>query len=388
MKRSLSICLFLSVLLTLLFSCSQQQDNEIAVICGKTDSGSDAFIRLVRIDTSAYTPIDSVKPDRNGTFCLAFQPGMPGLYLIQLQDKTLAPVVVCPGDSIEATIREGDVSLTGGKEAGTFDQFRQSLILDEEKVDSLGSVVLIARDLDIYPQIKVSADSSWALLMQHARERGISWIKTNPGFLSQILVINSKIQQTFLFDQITDSSWFYTTDSQLMAAHGSNQHVQAFHNRIGVLREINRQEALARENMKPGKKAPEISLPGINGKVIQFHPSKNRYTLVYIWSPADGPSRKANQELKMLYEHYKSKGFDVYAVSLDNYMDRWAAAVNLDKLWWNNVNDTLAMNSPVVKDWHVTKLPVFVLVDRQGKIVERFTSAQALNDRLLVEMGK
>ncbi|MHC1776623.1 MAG: TlpA family protein disulfide reductase [Lentimicrobium sp.] len=388
MKRWIVNYFFLSVSLMLLFSCSQQQNDGMAVICGNTDTGSDAYIRLVRIDTSAYTPIDSVKPDRNGTFCLAFQPDMPGFYLIQMQGKTLAPVVVYPGDSINAKISLGDVTLAGGKEAGTFDQFRQTLKLDEEKVDSLGSVILLARDLDNYSEIKRSTDSAWALLMRNARERGIARIKADPGFLSQILVINSKIQQTFLFDQITDSAWFYAADLHLMAAHSRSPHVQAFHNQIGSLRENNRQEALARENMKPGKKTPSISLPGINGEVIPFYPFKNSYTLVYFWSPADGPSRKANQALKMLHEQYKSKGFDVYAVSLDNYKDRWAAAVNLDKLWWNNVNDTLAMNSPVVKEWYITKLPVFILVDRQGKIVERFTSAQSLNDRLSVELGR
>ncbi|MBK6964677.1 MAG: TlpA family protein disulfide reductase [Bacteroidales bacterium] len=360
----------------------------MAVICGKSDTGSDAYIRLVRIDTSAYTPIDSVKPDRSGSFCLAFQPDMPGLYLLEHPDRKSVPVVVYPGDSIKATIRQGEVTLSGGKEAGTFDHFRQLLVMDEEKVDSLGSVAMLARDLDIYPKIKRSTDSSWAMLMKNARERGIVQIKANPGFLSQIFVINSKIQQTFLFDQIADSSWFYKADSQLMAVHSLSPHVQAFHNRIGSLRESNRQEARARENMKPGKQAPEISLPGINGKSITLSPATKRFTLVYIWSPVDGPSRKANQELKMLHEQFKNTGFEVFAVSLDNYKDRWAAAVNLDKLWWINVNDTMAMNSPVVKNWYVNRLPVFVLVDQQGKIVDRYTSTNSLKARLSFELGK
>lgn len=313
---------------------------------------------------------------------------MPGFYLLQSGRKTLAPVVVYPGDSIKVISGKGIISISGGAEAGIFDNFRQSLLLDEAVVDSLGTVVMLARDLNNYAEFKKSTDSAWAALMLRAKERSIAYLDEHPDFLSQILVVNSKIRQNFIFDQTADSTWLYKADTQLTRLHGNSPHAIAFHNRINSLRKANQAEERARENMKPGKKAPGISLRGINGKVIPFSPSKNRYTLVYIWSPADGPSRKANQELKLLYDKYKSAGFDVYAVSLDNYKDRWAAAVNLDKLWWNNVNDTLAMNSPVVKDWYVTKLPVFVLVDQQGEIIERFTSTRALKERLKMEFGK
>lgn len=377
------------VLMILLASCSQRKDG-MSVISGNIEPGSDAYtyLRLVRIDTLAYTPVDSVQPDSDGSFSFKVLPDIPGFYLLQSGHKTLAPVVVYPGDSIKVISGQGIISFSGGAEAGIFDIFRQSLLLDEAVVDSLGTVVMLARDLDNYAEIKKSTDSSWVALMRRAKERSIAYLNGHPDFLSQILVVNSKIRQTFIFDQTIDSTWLYMADAQLSVSHRNSPHAIAFHKRIKSLCKANKAEESARQNMKPGKKAPEISLPGINGKAIPFSPSKNRYTLVYIWSPADGPSRKANQELKMLHEQYKSEGFEVYAVSLDNYKDRWAAAVNLDKLWWNNVNDTLAMNSPVVKDWYVTKLPVFVLVDQQGKIVERFTSPHSLNDRLSVELGK
>jgi peroxiredoxin len=392
MKRFLAdfhFSLIILVLMILLASCSQQKDG-MSVISGNIEPVSDAntFLRLVRIDTLAYTPIDSVKPGSDGSFSFKISPDKPGFYLLQSGQKTLAPVVIYPGDSIKVTSAQGILSFSGGAEAGIFDNFRQSLLLDEAIVDSLGTVVMLARDLDNYEEFKKSTDSAWAALMHKAKERSIAYLNEHPEFLSQILVINSKIRQTFIFDQTADSTWLYMADAQLTGSHGNSPHAIAFHNRIKLLRKANQAEERARENMMPGKNAPGISLPGINGKVIPLSPSKNKYTLVYIWSPADGPSRKSNQELKMLHDKYKSSGFDVYAVSLDHYRDRWAAAVNLDKLWWNNVNDTLAMNSPVVKEWYVTKLPVFVLVDQKGKIVERFTSVQSLFDRLSVELGK
>ncbi len=382
---------FLSVfvlLIILIASCNRHKNEGVSVISGNLVSGADPYIRLIRIDTSAYTPIDSVKQHIDGSFSFSFRPEIPGFYLLRSDNKTLVPLVVYPGDSIVAISSQNTTVVSGGAEAGIFDKFRQFLLLDEAVVDSLGTEVMLARDLDNYPEIKKSTDSSWSALMRKAKERSFAYLKEHPDFLSQILVVNSKIQQTYIFDPVIDSNWLYRADSQLARSNINSPHVEAFHKRIKSIREANQLEARARENMKPGKTAPEISLPGVNGRLIALTPSKNRFNLIYIWSPTDGPSRKANLELKMLHEKYKSAGFDVYAVSLDNFKDRWAAAVNLDKLWWTNVNDTLAMNSGIVKDWYVQKLPVLVLVDKQGKIIERFTSVHSLEEYLAAQTGK
>lgn len=371
--------------LFLVASCGQPRNPEMVAVCGNTDLPQDSYISLVRIDTSAYTVIDSVKPGRDGSFCLNFLPEMAGFYLLRTGNKVLAPLVILPGDSISAEIRQETVIISGGAEAGTFDKFRHSLLADEESVDSLGTILMLARDLGNYSEIKQETDAAYSILMREAQLRGVTYLQENPVFFSQLLVINSKIQQSFLFDEVNDSSWLFFADSLLMAANHDNPHVVAYHQRIQLLRMANAKEKLAVENMKPGNKAPSVSLPGLDGKIVNLSPSANRFTLVYFWSPGDAPSRKANLELKILYDHYKRRGFAVFAVSLDQYPDRWRAAVNLDKLWWTNVNDTLALDSKVAGEWYVRKFPVLVLLDQQGRIVERFTSVNLLARRLEAE---
>jgi len=387
--RRLYILFILSAIsilfLFLVASCDQQHNPELVAVCGNTDLFQDSYISLVRIDTSAYTVIDSVRPGRDGSFCLNFLPEMPGFYLLRTGNKVLAPLIIHPGDSINAEIRQDTVIISGGAEAGTFDQFRHSLLADEESVDSLGTILMLARDLGNYSEIKQETDAAYGALMQKAQLRGITYIQENPGFFSQLLVINSKIQQSFLFDEANDSSWLFFADSLLMASNPENPHVVAYHKRIQLLRMTNAKEKLAVENMKPGKKAPTVSLPGLDGKIVNLSPSANRFTLVYFWSPGDAPSRKANLELKTFYDQYKEKGFAVFAVSLDQNTDRWRASVNLDKLWWTNVNDTLALDSKVASEWYVRKLPVLVLLDQQGRIVERFTSVNLLASSLEAE---
>lgn len=371
--------------LLLMASCNKQRNPDMVTVCGNAAFFKDIYIKLVRIDTSAYTVIDSVKSGSDGSFCLNFLPDMAGFYLLRAGNKVLAPLVILPGDSINAEIRQDTVIISGGAEAGTFDNFRRSLLADEEKVDSLGAILLLARDLGNYTEIKQGTDAAYRSLMQKAKQRGVSYLQQNPYYFSHLLVINSKIQQSFLFDEVNDSSWLFYADSLLLNTNPDNPHVVAYHKRIQLLRLNSAKEKLAMENMKPGKKAPAVSLPGLDGKMVTLNPSENRNTLVYIWSPADAPSRKANLELKTLYDQYKGRNFDVFAISLDKYPDRWKAAVNLDKLWWTNVNDTLALDSKIAVGWYVQKLPVVVLLDQQGRIVERFASVSLLARRLEAE---
>lgn len=372
----------------LLLSCRQQPNTSMVNICGKADLKSGPDLRLIRIDTSAYVPVDSLKPGRNGTFCMNIKAAGAGLYLLMNQDRQLAPLVLYPGDSITAEIVGKTTRISGGKEAGLFDRFRQQLLADESAADSLGSELLLARDLDTYSTVRQKTDSAWMLLLQKAKNRGIQYIVLHPAFLSQLLVVNSKIQQTFVFDQQSDTTWLFRADSQLMKSHPESEHVQAFHRRMEALRTAGKQEQQARETMKPGKTAPAISLPGLDGNPVSLNPLKNKYTLVFFWSATNAVSRKTARELKVLRDKYRSRGFEVYAVCFDPYPDRWIAAVNLDKLWWINVNEKQEPDSPLAREWFVKRLPVMVLLDHEAKIISRFTNVNELNAALTTKFGK
>lgn len=372
-------------LVVLFTGCRQKTGPDIAILSGNIVPYAGSYLTVVRVDTSSYTPVDSVKAGRDGAFTLALKLQMPGIYHLRINGKAIVPVVIHPGDKISLNFRNDSVDIGGGIEAGLFNAFRQKLKAYEEVVDSLGTVLILARDLENYEAVRTGADSAYYQMMQKAKADGISYIRANPASLSQLLVLNSKIQQAFLFDQIPDSALFFYTDSLLLNRFPLNQHVLFNHKRIVELRQVLSQERAARANMMAGRKAPELVLPGLNGKPVRLDPSVNNFTLVYFWAPTDGLSRKSNHELKSIHDLYKNSGFEVFAVSFDAYKDRWAAAVNLDKLWWINVNDTLGLNSPVSKSWIIQKLPVFVLLDQNGEIIDRYTSVRNLGERLSAE---
>ncbi|MBL7903667.1 MAG: TlpA family protein disulfide reductase [Bacteroidales bacterium] len=373
---------FLAFLILSVTACQRPDPLKQAVISGDLDETAGLTLRITRIDTAGFTLVDSLRTDNKGTFIFTFEPDQPGFYLLQSGTKTLSSLVIFPGDSVFISVKEGVASLRGGKEAGLYDQFRQELLRAEAVADSLGMMLSLARDLENYREVRQNTDSTWAKTLHDVRETAMSYLESHPDFLSQLQVINSKVQRTFIFDQVADSSWLYRVSDNLRLTFPGNIHAQAFANRVKGIRETNRAEMRAMGMMKKGSKAPDIALPDLSGKSKNLHGLKSRYRLVYFWAPDDALSRKTNPGLKQLYETFKPSGLEIFAVSLDRYPDRWRAAVNLDKLWWANVNDTLAGNSRVAREWLVQKLPLMILIDNQNQILGRYTSLNQLEAEL------
>jgi alkyl hydroperoxide reductase subunit AhpC len=72
-----------------------------------------------------------------------------------------------------------------------------------------------------------------------------------------------------------------------------------------------------------------------------------------------------------LYNKYKTAGFEIFGVSLDDNRDAWLEAVNKDKLLWTHGSDLLKWNSSVVSLYNISAIPYTVLVDKEGKIIAK-----------------
>lgn len=120
-----------------------------------------------------------------------------------------------------------------------------------------------------------------------------------------------------------------------------------------------------------GQPAPDFESFTFNNRSVKLSDFKGKITLVDFWASWCPPCREENPNLVRLYKQYKSKGFDILGVSLDNNPGAWLRAMEADQLEWTNVSDLQAWGGEVVELYRLTSIPVSYVLDREGIIVAK-----------------
>lgn len=118
-----------------------------------------------------------------------------------------------------------------------------------------------------------------------------------------------------------------------------------------------------------GKPSPEISLEDRNGVIQHLSDNRGRVVLIDFWASWCGPCRRSNRELTSLYERYKNKGFEIFAISIDQNKEEWKRAVLADKIKWKQVIERGGWDAPVTLTWGIEQIPSSFLLDKEGTIV-------------------
>ena len=121
--------------------------------------------------------------------------------------------------------------------------------------------------------------------------------------------------------------------------------------------------------IKQGYDAPDIALPSVNGDTIRLSSLKGKVVLLDFWASWCGPCRSSNKELTKLYPKYKTKGFEIFGVSIDAGRDNWLKAIRKDKINWLQVNDPGDWNAKIVAQWRLYGIPTSYLIDKDGKFI-------------------
>lgn len=132
-----------------------------------------------------------------------------------------------------------------------------------------------------------------------------------------------------------------------------------------------------------GERAPQLILPGVDGKDVKMEDLKGNYILIDFWASWCGPCRAEHPRLIELYEQYNNQGLEIYSISLDKSKEKWMSAIEKDNLPWKyHVSNLMMFKSPAVDIYDVKALPFNVLIDREGNVVAFNLRGQKLEDKI------
>lgn len=136
-----------------------------------------------------------------------------------------------------------------------------------------------------------------------------------------------------------------------------------------------------------GNIAPDLWLPNPNSKYFRLSDINAKITVVYFWDPECSHCKKETPKLKTVYEKFKDKGFEVYAVYTQGDQPKWMEYIEKNQLPWINVWDpTRSSNFRNLYDIYAT--PVIYVLDKNKKILAKRISVETLEKILAEELNK
>jgi thiol-disulfide isomerase/thioredoxin len=112
-----------------------------------------------------------------------------------------------------------------------------------------------------------------------------------------------------------------------------------------------------------------IKLPTVSGDSISLESLAGKVILLDFWASWCGPCRASNKQLVKLYAKYKTKGFEIFSVSLDDNKKSWQKAITKDRLTWLQVNDPRGWDAQTALNWNIFQLPTSYLINKKGDVV-------------------
>ena len=125
------------------------------------------------------------------------------------------------------------------------------------------------------------------------------------------------------------------------------------------------------QNPKIGEKYVDFESLDQYGKNHKLSEIKGKLTLLEFWASWCAPCRKDNKYLVDYYNEYKSLGFEIFQVSLDDNKEKWLEAIKQDNLQWINVSELKGWKNNGAMIYDINLLPTNYLIDENGIIISK-----------------
>lgn len=328
---------------------------------GKVAKPQKGYIYLDKMGMEKLERIDSTTADPQGNFTFAVQVSSPSFYVLNFYNSQQGELILNGG-----TVR---VEADGASPFGLF------------KVHGCKDNEFLAAYQQLSRKIRQESDSIKKLMLT-GQSDGVQLEQAHAAFVSSATARVKQLLESHepsivsivaagMLDPDHEMAYLLDLHKKLDAAFPGSEYVAYFGNQLNQL-----------SRMAIGQPAPEISLPAPDGQVVALSSLRGKYVLIDFWASWCGPCRQENPNVVRMYNRFKDKDFEIFGVSLDDNRDKWLGAIAKDGLGWTHVSDLKNWKSPVVQLYRVEGIPLTILIDKEGVIIDKNLRGQALEERL------
>ncbi len=392
MKRKVLTLLSLLMMIPTFQMCDTSEDPDHYIIKGRLDNAAQQEFRLQELTTKDLLPVDSFETDDEGSFSYRGNLEEAGFFILRVDRNNYITLVIEPGE--ELFIR-GDAdnlplnhSVEGSEGSELLSELKQYLQRNHQKVDSLADIFHASKYDDDFMEVRKDLDLAYEEIFKNQQEFVKQFIEDNPRSLASLIALYQYFGDRLLLRESEHFSYFEDLSRSLSQAYPANKHVLDLNRRVSRHKRNDARRQLSDESLAKGNEAPEIVLPGPNRQMIALSDFRGQYVLIDFWAAWSPPCRESNARLKDIYQEYKPQGFEIYGVSLDPTKEQWLKAIDEDDITWTQVSDQRFWNSPVVNLYNIESIPFAILIDPEGKIVQKDITPEELRDTLSRVLGE
>jgi len=138
-----------------------------------------------------------------------------------------------------------------------------------------------------------------------------------------------------------------------------------------------------------GKQFTDVKGFNLDGKEVSLsdYAGKGKVVLVDFWASWCGPCRQSMPDMVKIYQKYKNKGFEIVGISLDGKKDDWEKATKDLNITWPQFSNLKGWDEDCAVAYGVDAIPHTVLIDKDGKIIERKIYEETLDFKLQELLG-
>jgi thiol-disulfide isomerase/thioredoxin len=294
-------------------------------------------------------PFDSVAVTAGGNFLKEFRVPKPGTYLVGLSDNDTSPFWA-EKENLDILFAENKpIQITGGEGTALIEMFNR---LIDERSKQMSSMDPKVNRAQITKDYKIRLTD---LIRSHAEK---------PAVIYALRMLDYKSDRMFLNE----------IGAQLMKANPNSQVVADF--------------VFDLVRLDQGQPATEVEFVTVKGEKASLKNTLGiaRYTLVDFWGTYCVPCREGIPGIKKLYAQYRSKGFNVLAISLDTKSDIWMKSVQEEQMPWEQGRTTDG-GRKVMADYRFNGIPYLALFDQKGNIVTLALQHDELEQKLEELLG-